>query len=1557
MKRIFTMIRLDFVYVAFLVKEFKSILDWRVKDLLTQIFYEDRAIARLLQDVKAIQDTMVANAIKSDIVKILDVKFSTGVIYKSRKLTLDEISEEISRQEGLLRLAEGYVFSVVLRRKLVSFIKETSLVISSAKAFVLSIRVEKFLTECASSFVDFAEALSVESKALVVYQKYRVFRCVSHVFEKLTVVLGKKRIFNKMWLYNSDLPKFLVEEGKTFVAYGYSIFSRMVSFTNKNVQVKSRLVYHKYDFLTEIEAIDKSIDEVKLEVYRLECVLWTVFSLVQVINTWKLINKLERCIEILSAKNSVLSEEFHSARDLALVPASVDSSLSFYDYELEIFRFGELFDKLSGVREIYKRLLDIKNTLTSINLDRGYVLSTDVFDPEFYPIVADVIQLFISRENYNKLNSLYKTACYKWMINIIVLGMYTVCNRCLFILSERSDAYIDYYNEQYLKESTSQYKVLSNWCYNMLDNSIKQHLIRRNLTIYSDVVVGFDTEYVTEDWGKNVLLSAQLSFSHVLKLFIPIFKEYDFVGVNTLSSEVYLKAVPKFDDSTAVKNYITAHIAENRDYKFGKHDEIMARIAEYYNSKSSIKNVAVTSSGVNVLFAKSPIKNALILPVEGERLEISFTALTRIIGHNCPRSVSEIALFEEIRALPFESISRVSEVLERLEESWNSKRMKNTETVTLYLSNEKNKDLTVHNYKDKSLARYQEFLVPASVLTNVQPESSLAPLAILAPLGPSLEEGELGGWKNLREKKETLVSVATTRRIYLCAHYNAADLTLLSDWKDVSLRNVDIVKSGYTSLATPVKYKGPEKVYIRDSILLVSATAKSLKAVAYAYGLEKIELSTNQIQNMDILLAEQPSLFKQYAMQDSLITLIHMLFINDFAFKLGALAIPNTLGTLSSKYIKNKWKADKYRGYQIDVNYPLGDVRASHTPKGINFGGTTLEFSNLFIGSYRGGRNEAFKYGEAKQVWHDYDLTSCYSTIMSMMGDPNYELTADQSLAALAENIMPQMGQPDYAKGRWINPNEDIKELNLKQSYSAFKVQFAFPEQIKYPPLPVTLDQSITVYPSSGVTLVTGLELYTAMSILNKTIDKWSLDPKDFFIKVLYGAYIPFKTEIQEQPDGTKSEVMSYSPFFDVIKELQENRRIWKKATGKGSAMERIYKDLGNMLYGKIVCGISNKKVYDARTESTKTMIGNDLSNPILGSWITGYVRALIAELLHKVDLLGGDVVSCTTDGFVCDIENLEQKILENFQEDDSLLNAYRTIRAELSADPSALEVKTKVKGIIQWTTRGQLSLEDTGVPITAATGYQKSRIHSENITTVQKAMLNGNKVLFLHTELSGGKDLYKTDKHVSLKSRQQLFRTIFDSKRFVIQSADSILSTRPFHDISEALLHRKLMSELKTSVYSDQYSVTSVPPSSNSIQETVKFFIRMVTQFSTDVSIKFAVASMLNSIDSSITEKYVLNIFSHYESNQGNCVTKLPIYKANNAFVEALWEKLNTVASSEVWSPIIQAFQLYFDNFSCIPRTPEVMRDQLISELKTIDPRKLSITRTKDKIEIVILK
>ena len=47
--------------------------------------------------------------------------------------------------------------------------------------------------------------------------------------------------------------------------------------------------------------------------------------------------------------------------------------------------------------------------------------------------------------------------------------------------------------------------------------------------------------------------------------------------------------------------------------------------------------------------------------------------------------------------------------------------------------------------------------------------------------------------------------------------------------------------------------------------------------------------------------------------------------------------------------------------------------------------------------------------------------------------------------------------------------------------------------------------------------------------------------------------------------------------------------------------MERIYKDLGNMLYGKTVCGISNKRSFDSRHEMMSSLKGGQLANPIIG--------------------------------------------------------------------------------------------------------------------------------------------------------------------------------------------------------------------------------------------------------------------------------------------------------------------------------------------------------------------
>jgi hypothetical protein len=112
----------------------------------------------------------------------------------------------------------------------------------------------------------------------------------------------------------------------------------------------------------------------------------------------------------------------------------------------------------------------------------------------------------------------------------------------------------------------------------------------------------------------------------------------------------------------------------------------------------------------------------------------------------------------------------------------------------------------------------------------------------------------------------------------------------------------------------------------------------------------------------------------------------------------------------------------------------------------------------------------------------------------------------------------------------------------LKGSYTALKIKFCLPKEILYPPFPVTLDESITIYPSSGESLVTGLEFLTGLNILNSAIDRFKLDPKVYFIEVLYGAIIPFKKEITEV-NGNKVEALAYKPFFSILNELQASRR------------------------------------------------------------------------------------------------------------------------------------------------------------------------------------------------------------------------------------------------------------------------------------------------------------------------------------------------------------------------------------------------------------------------------
>lgn len=95
-------------------------------------------------------------------------------------------------------------------------------------------------------------------------------------------------------------------------------------------------------------------------------------------------------------------------------------------------------------------------------------------------------------------------------------------------------------------------------------------------------------------------------------------------------------------------------------------------------------------------------------------------------------------------------------------------------------------------------------------------------------------------------------------------------------------------------------------------------------------------------------------------------------------------------------------------------------------------------------------------------------------------------------------------------------------------------------------------------------------------------------------------------------------------------------------------------------------------------------MSAGELSNPIIAASITGFIRAIIAETLNNIKKLDRCVISVTTDGFITDVENLEDKLLALEGEDITLLKYYRIIRQMLSNNPAAFELKkVETSGIL----------------------------------------------------------------------------------------------------------------------------------------------------------------------------------------------------------------------------------------------------------------------------------
>jgi hypothetical protein len=135
--------------------------------------------------------------------------------------------------------------------------------------------------------------------------------------------------------------------------------------------------------------------------------------------------------------------------------------------------------------------------------------------------------------------------------------------------------------------------------------------------------------------------------------------------------------------------------------------------------------------------------------------------------------------------------------------------------------------------------------------------------------------------------------------------------------------------------------------------------------------------------------------------------------------------------------------------------------------------------------------------------------------------------------------------------------------------------------------------------------------------------------------------------------------------------------------------MNKLYKLIGNAMYGITAQGISNRKIFSTQTNSTKRIGGTKYSNPLIFSYITAFVRSVLGELLHNISLIpGAKIISATTDGVICNIENLEEVLIERSAaglNDITFLNKFREARALLTGNENetALELKTQGTSIL----------------------------------------------------------------------------------------------------------------------------------------------------------------------------------------------------------------------------------------------------------------------------------
>lgn len=527
------------------------------------------------------------------------------------------------------------------------------------------------------------------------------------------------------------------------------------------------------------------------------------------------------------------------------------------------------------------------------------------------------------------------------------------------------------------------------------------------------------------------------------------------------------------------------------------------------------------------------------------------------------------------------------------------------------------------------------------------------------------------------ERMENLAKLRVP--IVLACHYGSADLTAFRiDGRARDLDHLTRLTSAAGGLVTLLPFRMQRgdhharywqsfSVSVRDTMAHAPAGKQTLAALGDACGVPKIDVPDTWITRMTEYREHHLDEFLEYGMNDADIVVEYLArvwgdgVVPPITLSGGAAAAlvasgSEYFGVTSANEFRVLFaglKPEEVEGFEVVVE---DDKLSFYAQRGREpLDGAAAQFMSGCAQGYHGGLNSCPGPGYHPVPTVDIDVQNAYPTAMASVIDIDWE-------AGAIERVVHE---------QWLT-QDDVPTPDTP--FVAF-VSFEFPRSVAFPALPTVADGTL-IYPSTsdGVagTWVCGPELWLALRLGAEVY-----------------CQIGYEGRVLMTADGEPSRVLRYG-----VKQFIDDRNTAKRAFGKGSIEEGTLKTGVNSVYGKTAQDVAEQHSWDARLQEYGNVGGSAITSPYHASATTSMVRAQLHAALNQIAELGGSVYSVTTDGFITDVLAQDVEVLDLY----GLADVLRDSRLALTGDPSIWEPKHSQDDLVNFTTRGNVSLGLGGV-------------------------------------------------------------------------------------------------------------------------------------------------------------------------------------------------------------------------------------------------------------------